>query len=48
MDWFDIKSWLLAFEHLIRFFSIKRKMQTPKYVQVFRVSCILKTVETNI
>ena len=48
MDWFDIKLELLAFECLIRIFSMKRKMQTPKSVQVIRLSCILKTVETNI
>ena len=47
MDWFDIKLWLLL-NSLLDFFSNQREMQTPKSVQVFRLSCMLKTVVTNI
>ena len=47
MDWFDIMLWLL-FNSCLDFFSIKRKRLTSKSVQIVRLSCLLKTVETNI
>ena len=44
MDWFDIKLRLILNSRL-DFFSIKRKMQPPKYDLVFRLSCILKAAK---